>query len=135
MAQTRDLGQRRKHRRDHRAAAVHLQLGHVFAGLAVRRGKPQRQRFVDDGPDFRIAHARKRGVPRLRHAADELFERDARARTRNANDRDRRRRPAGGEGEDGVALGRHSSSSDRPVGCGCRRGQLGYMQPPHAIHR
>ncbi len=32
--------ERRQHRGDHRAAAVQLQLGHVLAGLAMRRRKP-----------------------------------------------------------------------------------------------
>src|SRR5262245_61077423 len=113
MAQARELCQRGKHRRDHRAAAVHLQLGDVFAGLAVWPGKPQRQPFVDDVSGCRIAHARKRRAPRLRHASDQPFERNARARTRNANDRDRRRRSAGGESKDGIAVGGHSSYSDR----------------------
>jgi hypothetical protein len=114
MAQACELRQRGKNRRDHRAAAMHLQLGHVFTGLAVRPGKPQRQPFVDDVTGRRIAHARERRAPQLWHAADQLLERDACAWTRNANDRDRRRRPAGGEGEDGVAVAGHCSYSDRP---------------------
>src|SRR5215475_13621506 len=113
MAQARELCQRGKHRRDHRAAAVHLQLGDVFAGLAVGPGKPQRQPFVDDVSGRRIAHANERRAPRLRHASDQPFERGARARTRNANDRDRRRRSTGGESKDGIAVGGHSSYSDR----------------------
>ena len=42
-----DPAERSQHRGDHRAAAVQLQLGRVLAGLAVRPGKPQRQRLVD----------------------------------------------------------------------------------------
>ncbi len=38
---------RGERRGDHRAAAVQLQLGDVLAGLARRRGKPQRQGLVD----------------------------------------------------------------------------------------
>ena len=47
-AQALDRAERGQRRRDHRAAAVQLQLGHVLAGLALRRRKPQRQRLVDD---------------------------------------------------------------------------------------
>ena len=42
-----DAAERSKHRGDHRAAAVQLQLGGVLAGLALRRRKPQDQRLVD----------------------------------------------------------------------------------------
>ena len=74
------------------------------------RGKPQRQPFVDDLAGRGIAHARQRRPARLRHAADQRFERIAGARPGHAHHRDRRRRPAGGEGEDGIALGRHAQT-------------------------
>ena len=45
--QSLDAPERAEHRGDDRAAAVQLQLGDVLAGLAVRPGKPQRQRLVD----------------------------------------------------------------------------------------
>ena len=96
-----------KHRSDHGAAAMNLQLDDVLAGLAVWAGKPQRQAFVDQIAGRRIAHPRQRGPPRRRHTADQRLERRARTRSRNANDRDRRRRPAGRESEDGIAIARH----------------------------
>ena len=42
-AQAVDAAKRRQRGRDHRAAAMQLQLGDVLAGLAVRPGKPERQ--------------------------------------------------------------------------------------------
>jgi hypothetical protein len=107
LAQAVELSQRRENRRDHGAAAVDLQLGRVLAGLAVRPGEPQHQAFIDGIAACGIAHARQRRASRLRHPADHLFQREARARTTDANDRDRRRRSAGGEGEDGVSVGGH----------------------------
>ena len=58
---------------------MELKLGHVLAGLAVRAGKPKRQRLVDDFAVGRIAHPRERRLARRRHAADQLFERRRRA--------------------------------------------------------
>ena len=110
VAEAFELRERRQRRGDHRAAAVDLQLGDVLAGLALRRREPERQAFVDDLAGGRIAHPRQRRPPRLRHAADHALERDTRPRARDADHRDRRRRPAGGEGEDGVALGGHRRS-------------------------
>ena len=74
VTQALELRQRRQHRRDHRAAAMHLQLGDVLAGLAVGPGEPERQALVDDVAGCRIAHPRQRRPPRLRHAADQLFQ-------------------------------------------------------------
>ena len=50
---------------------MQLQLGNVFAGLAVRPRKPQRQRFVDDFARRRIAHPGERGLARGGQAADQ----------------------------------------------------------------
>ena len=47
-AQALDAAERLKRGGDHRGPAVNLEFGGVFAGLAVGRGKPQRQSFVDD---------------------------------------------------------------------------------------
>ena len=41
-----DRAQRIQHRGNHRMAAVELNFGNVLAGLAVRRRKPKRQRFI-----------------------------------------------------------------------------------------
>ena len=57
------IGRAAEHRGDDRAAAVKLQLGHVLAGLAVRPGKPQRQRLVDH---FAAAGSRTRARPARR---------------------------------------------------------------------
>ena len=113
MTQALELPQRRQHRRDHGAAAVHLQLGDVLAGLAVGAGEPERQALIDAVAGCGIAHPRQRRPPRLRDAADQLFQGHARARTRDADDRDRRRRPAGREREDGVAVGGHGTRTSR----------------------
>jgi len=86
-AETFELAERRQHGSDHRAPAMHLQLGDVLAGLTVRRREPERQPFVDELVGPRIAHARERRQPRLRHAADHPGERIARARARDAHDR------------------------------------------------
>ena len=106
--QSGELCQRRENGCNDGAAAVHVQLRHVFTGFAVRRGKPQRKSLVDDLAAHRIAQACERGAPRLGHAAEHLFERHARTRTGNAHDCDRRRRPPGGEGENGIAVAYHS---------------------------
>ena len=42
-----DAAELLKNRRQYRAAAVHLQLGDVFAGRAVRCRKVQRHRIID----------------------------------------------------------------------------------------
>ena len=68
-----DPPERAEHRGDHRAAAVQLQLGDVLAGLAVRPGKPQRQRLVDRFAAVRIAHAGERGLARLRQLPVSAF--------------------------------------------------------------
>ena len=69
-------------------------------------GKPQRQGLVDDGFGLRVADAGEGGLARGGEVfAGERFQRLAGARPGNAHDRDRRRRPAGGEGEDGGAVG------------------------------
>ncbi len=94
-----------KHAGDHRVTAVQLQLSHVFAGLALRARKPQRQRLIDRLTARRIAHAHQRRLSRLRHAADQLLQRDAGLRTRHAHHSNRRRRPAGGQSEDGGTIG------------------------------
>ena len=52
-----DPAERAEHRSNHRAAAVQMELGDVFAGLAVRAGKPQRQRLVERLAAVRIAHS------------------------------------------------------------------------------
>ena len=93
--------ERSQHRGDHRAAAVQLQLGHVLAGLAVRRRKPQRQRLVDDVVLCGIADAGERRLARGGDLAAQRFQRRARARPGNAHDRNGRGPAAGGEGEDG----------------------------------
>ena len=109
-----DPAERVEHCRNDRMAAVKLQLGGILAGLAARRRKPEHERFVDGLAGRRIAHARERRLPRLRHPADEFFERGARARPRHAHHRNRRRRPAGGEGEDGGASIGHKLAE--PIG-------------------
>ena len=112
-----DASERAEHRCNHRAAAVQLQLGHVLAGLAVRPGKPQRQRFVDRLAGGGIAHAGQPGLARLRHAAGEGLQRIAGARSGNPHHRDRGRRPTGRESEDRVAdrIGhrRHGSAAGK----------------------
>ena len=91
---TLDRRERIKHAGNDRLAAMKLQLGHVLAGLAVRRRKPQRQRLVDDLAARRIAHARQRRLARLGQAPDQFPKRNARARPRDAHHGNRRRRPA-----------------------------------------
>ena len=98
-----DPAERAEHRGNHRAAAVQLQLGDVFAGLAVRAGKPQRQRLVDHFAAVRIAHAGEGGLARLRQLSGQRLQCVAGARTGHADHRNRRRRAARGEGEDGIA--------------------------------
>ena len=49
----------RQHRRNHGAAAMELQLGHVFAGFAARCGKPKRQRLIKAFAAGRIAQLRQ----------------------------------------------------------------------------
>ena len=98
---TLDLTERIEHAGDDRLAAVKLQLGHVLAGLAARRRKPQRQRFVDDSP---LAGSRTRASAALRgsrHRPISFLKRNACARPGHAHHRNRRRRPAGRQGEDG----------------------------------
>ena len=89
-----DHRQRIEHAGNDRLAAVKLQLGDVLAGLAVRRRKPQRQRFVDDFAARRIAHPRQRRLARLGQAPDQFFKRNAGARPGHAHHGNRRRRPA-----------------------------------------
>ncbi len=72
--------QRGKNRCDYGTAAMHLQLGEVLAGLAVRRRKPERQAFVDDFAAGGIAHAHERGPARFRHTAREHLQCDTRLR-------------------------------------------------------
>ena len=64
---------RAQHRGDHRAAAMQLQLGHVLAGLAMGRRKPQDERLVDDLMGGRIADAGERGFSRLGDFAGRIF--------------------------------------------------------------
>ena len=100
----RNRAKRLKHAGNHGVPAVQLQFGDVLAGLAARSGKPQRQRLVDRLTIGRIAHARQRCLARLRQAADQLFQRDARLRPRHAHHGNRGRRPAGRQSENGRAV-------------------------------
>ena len=65
----------------HRMPAVQLQLRDILAGLAVRRGEPQRQRLIDPLARRRMPHPHQRRLARLRHAANKLSQRDACVRT------------------------------------------------------
>ena len=99
-----DLPQRIEHPGDHRVAAVKLQLRHIFAGLAVRRRKPQRQRLIDRlaaSPDRARAPAPPSAAPARGRSA---FPARRARRTGNAHHGNRRRRPAGGESENGGAI-------------------------------
>ncbi len=96
------------HGGDHRPAPVQMQLGHVLSRFGVRRRKPQHERLVEHRAGRRIAQAAQRCAPWLGQLGAEHRERIARARARNAHDRNRRRQPAGGEGEDGGAVGAHA---------------------------
>ena len=69
-----DATERIEHARNDSLAAVHLQLGHVLAGLAARPRKPQRQRLIDDLARLRIAHPRERGLARRGQAADQRLQ-------------------------------------------------------------
>ncbi len=86
---------------------MQLQLGHVLAGLAMGRGKPQDERLVDDLMGGRIADAGERGFSRLGDFPDEDFQRFAGARAGDADHGNRRRPAAGGKGEDGGAVRGH----------------------------
>src|SRR5262245_42976141 len=133
--QSGELCQRRENGCDDGMAAVHVQLGHVFTGFAVRGGEPQRKPLVDDIAGCGIAKPCERGAPRLGRAADPLLQRRARPRTRNANDCDRCRRPAGGEGEDGVAVAGHSRVLERSITCRRDRSEIPIRRrkPPSSI--
>ena len=104
--EARQLAERGEHRRDHRAAAVQVQLGHVLSGFGVRPGKPEHQRLVEQR--VAVAQPAQRGAPRLGQLAAERGDRVARARAGDAHHRDRGRRAAGGEGEDGGGVGAHA---------------------------
>ena len=105
---TLDRRQRIEHTGNDRLAAMKLQLGDVLAGLAARRRKPQRQRFVDDLTARRIAHPRQRRLARLGQAPDQFLKRNTGARPGDAHHSNRRRRPAGGQREDGGTI-RHNA--------------------------
>ena len=74
-----DRAERPQHRQRHSAPAVHVELGHVLAGLAVRPCEPEHQPliqhlaclWVPDVPQRRPA----RGSARRRHALDHLARR------------------------------------------------------------
>ena len=97
---------------DHRLPAMDLNLGHVLAGLAVRAGKPKRQRLVDNLAIGRIAHPCERRVAWRRHAADQLFERPARLWTANPHHCHGRRRAPGRKGKNGGAITGHGLSGN-----------------------
>ena len=65
---------RLQHGRHHRPSAVHLQLGHVLAGLATGPGEPQRQPVVEHLPGPRSAHAPVCGKARLRPRRRHMIE-------------------------------------------------------------
>src|SRR5215471_256031 len=83
---------------------MQLQFRDVFAGLALRRRKPQRQRLIDRFAVLRVAHARQRHFARVRNTAGQSLKCSARLRTRNANDGNCRRRPARGQGKNGGTI-------------------------------
>src|SRR5262249_47570076 len=60
--------------------AMKLQLRDILAGLAMRRRKPQRQRFVDDFAGRRSAHPRQPRLARFGHAPDQRLKRGAGSR-------------------------------------------------------
>ena len=85
------------------AAAMHLQLGHVLAGLAPRSRKPQHQGFVDHlaGPGRANGRRWRGAVPGATRRGDQAL---AGARSGQANDGDRRRGPARRQGKDRIAV-------------------------------
>ena len=86
---------------DDRPAAVQLQLGHVFAGLAVRPRKPQRQRFIDD---IAVAGSRTRASAACRGVGTRPINAPSATRACDpeyAHHCNRRRRTAGGQSENG----------------------------------
>src|SRR6185437_5586784 len=121
-AQALDVAEHVEHRGDHGEAAVQLQLGDVLAGLALRRGKPQRQRLIDKVARCGIADAAERGHARGGDLTGQRAQRRASARPGNADDSDGRGRAAGGESEDGGALG-HRGAGERRRG-GWVKGQV-----------
>ncbi len=76
---------------DHGVPAMKLKLRHIFAGLAVRTGKPQRQRLIDRLAAYRITHPRQCGLARPWHTADEAFESDTGVRPTDPHNGNRRR--------------------------------------------
>ncbi len=97
-----DMLQRSKHCSNYCPPAVNLEFRSVLPGLAVRTGKPECQRLVDQFAGGRIAHPGQRRLARFGDSPDQGLERSARPRARYPDHRDRRRRPAGGEGIDGL---------------------------------
>src|SRR5215471_17780051 len=83
---------------------MQLQFRDVFAGLALRRRKPQRQRLIDRFAALRVAHAHQRHFARVRNTAGQSLKCSARLRTRNANDGNCRRRPARGQCKNGGTI-------------------------------
>ena len=84
------MGEGIERRPDDGAAAMEMQLGHGFAGLGVRRRKPDDQALVEDLARRRIVEAaqdhasgRRQGSPR------ELLHRVTRPRAAHADDRER----------------------------------------------
>ena len=97
--------ERGEQRGDHRASAMQLDLGGVFARFAFRAGKNNASASSMISLDLRIADAREHRAARLRNFSDQRFQRVAGARTGDAHDGDRDRRAARGERVDGVSIG------------------------------
>ena len=91
---------------------MQLKLGGVLTCLAVRPGKPQRQRLVDRFTGQRIAHARQPRLAWRGQPAHQRLQRIAGARTRNPDHADRRRHTAGRQRKDGIA-GAHDGAFNR----------------------
>lgn len=86
--QARKPRQRAEHRLHHRAPAMDMQLGDIFAGKTRRTFEKEHQRLIEPGPGFRIAQPpQHRLARRARLPAAQLFYSRACARPRNPDHR------------------------------------------------
>jgi len=108
----------RKQELQHHRPAMRLQLEHVLAGVAARRGKPQREPPVD-GLAARIRERQVMHLARLRIAAEQRPHEARQGPSRDAHDAHRAAPRGRGDGDDGIVMARqraHGQCLQRSAG-------------------
>jgi hypothetical protein len=104
----------------HHRTAMRLQLQHVFAGVAVRRRKVERETLVD-GQAIPTEKGTVGGMPRHQRAAGERLDQRQQTAAGHAHDADRTPPGCSGDGNNGILVSSEHGAHSRRHRCGARK--------------